>query len=278
MLSRQFVEALTGSTSSVIANAIVYPLDVMTTRVQVKNAQKLNKLEMLKTMIKTKGILGIYAGMDVALIQTFWSSFLYFYIYSWIKKAYYKYAKNKTASIAMELLQGALAGAISRAITTPISVITTRLQASDKPTDDLKTVAESIYRAEGVFGFWRGFGATLILTSNPAITYGFYEKIKKSLPLPSTPTQSFFIGAFTKSLATIVTYPYILTKTRLQAGKDLGIIDCLSTIHKESGVLGYFNGVNEQLSKSVLSQAILFALRDYLTSLYKLIPVAKVEE
>ena len=291
-LSREFVEAVTGSTSSVIANALVYPLDVITTRVQVRRGggeedsaksptvplkismaaarQKKSKWQMILDIYKAKGVLGFYIGMRMALLQTFWSSLFYFYIYSWIKKMYYKYG-SKEKGIAVELLQGAVAGAISRFLTTPISVITTRLQAGNGK--DYDQIIKNIRKEDGVTGFWRGYKASLILTVNPAITYGVFEYVKNLLPNDS-PLQSFFLGAFTKSIATIVTYPYILAKTRLQAGSRRGIMGSMRDAIRDDGVLGLFEGVNEQLSKSVLCQALLFALKDYLAGLYSWIPVS----
>lgn len=286
MPSREFIEALTGSTSSVISNAIVYPLDVITTKVQVRATSSAgaasSKWDLVRYIYKRSGILGFYIGMDIALIQTFWSNLAYFYIYSWIKKMYYKYKKEK--GIIIELLQGALAGAISRGFTTPISVVTTRIQAgvkrsSSKPPSSSSSgysqIVRDIYREDGISGFWRGYKASLILTINPAITYGVYEYLKKILPpsLATTPLHSFFIGAFTKSIATLVTYPYILCKTRMQAGSRNGITASFREALARGGLVSLFEGVGEQLMKSVICQALLFALKDYLGGMYKWIPV-----
>ncbi len=122
--------------------------------------------------------------------------------------------------------------------------------------------------------------ASLILTANPAITYGVFEYVKKILPpeFRSSPLHSFVIGAMTKSIATISTYPYILCKTRLQAGSQMGITESFQRIVEKEGVLGLYDGVNEQLSKSVLCQALLFALKDYFNSLYSWIPVKKTPD
>ncbi|KAJ3356580.1 ADP/ATP carrier protein [Kappamyces sp. JEL0680] len=275
MVSKHFVDALAGSSSSVLANAIVYPLDVVTTRVQMRERpaeKKQTKWQLISKIIKERGLAGLYAGMDVSLLQTFWSNFGYFYFYSWIKRLYSRY--SKTTNIAIELFQGALAGAISRAFTTPISVVTTRLQASDK-SEDYRSVVQSILKEDGVAGFWRGFQASLILTINPSITYGVFEWIKKlpMFPAQTTPFQSFLVGAFTKSLATVITYPYILAKTRLQGGKGrLGALECLVKEFKTNGPGGLYSGLNEQLSKAVLSQALLFALKDYITQAFTYIP------
>ena len=122
-----------------------------------------------------------------------------------------------------------------------------------------------------MLGFWRGYLSSLILTVNPAITYGVFERLKVILPGKMTPYRAFLMGALTKSIATVITYPYILVKTRLQAGKDLSIAQSFKSTWRQQGVKGLYKGLGEQLSKAVLCQAILFALKDYLAQIYRVL-------
>lgn len=218
-------------------------------------------------------------------------------------------ARNKVGtavqiSTAIELLLGALAGGLAQIFTIPVSVIATRQQlgggtaSQDKsagktdPSAQPKTavakagkavakvanvndsesfmgVAREILREDGVTGLWRGLKPSLVLTVNPAITYGVYERVKNIILAASdgkmTPWKSFLVGAVSKTLATVVTFPYILTKIRLQAKdtKYKGAIDCLSQIAKEKGLSGWYQGMQAQITKAVLAQALLFFFRDY---------------
>ncbi|KAI8452022.1 mitochondrial carrier domain-containing protein [Phakopsora pachyrhizi] len=83
----------------------------------------------------------------------------------------------------------------------------------------LRTASE-IVKDDGLSGLWRGLKPSLVLTINPAITYGSFERLKVAI-LGSdgkmTAGKAFWIGALSKTLATIVTYPYIMAKVRLQA-------------------------------------------------------------
>ncbi|KAI8915578.1 mitochondrial carrier domain-containing protein [Gorgonomyces haynaldii] len=232
------IKAGTGSLSAVVASAIVYPLDVVTTRSQTPS----------------QGKTAIYAGISMSLFQTFLSSFSYFYIYAFVQRIY-KHTTTKPPSVWMELFLGAVAGALSRIATTPIGVLTTRKQTSN--TTYLKALVH-ILKSKGVFGLWAGFSASLVLTVNPAITYGLFQKIKQP---DMTPGQSFAAGAFTKSLATITTYPYILAKTRMQAGADTSISECLTKCYTTSGIPGLYQGLKWQLSKAVLQQGLLFMIQ-----------------
>jgi len=248
--------------------------------------------------------------------------------------------KAPALSTAAELLLGALAGALAQIFTIPVSVIATRQQVgSTKRTVKKKVVTpqasgsgsgsveeqeeqepvekwieeeeyvdnsfwgvgREIVQEEGVSGLWLGIRPGLVLTVNPAITYGVFERIKSVLLMaqekaaaaaPSngklTPGMNFLIGALSKTLATVVTYPYIMAKVRIQArGSDAqmakeeglpapphhayhhsansrhpGALDLLRTVYKREGFTGWYHGMNAQIIKAVISQALLFMSKD----------------
>ena len=79
--------------------------------------------------------------------------------------------------------------------------------------DSFLAVGKEIVDKEGVTGLWLGLKPSLVLTVNPAITYGVFERVKSLLLLAKesvggqlrlTPWQSFLVGALSKTLATIV--------------------------------------------------------------------------
>jgi len=123
-----------------------------------------------------------------------------------------------------ELALGAVAGALAQIFTIPVSVIATRQQVGTLGTADneasskqqssdssFMAVAQEIVEEEGITGLWLGLKPGLVLTVNPAITYGLFERIKTIVLLAkgtsSTklgPWLSFLVGALSKTLATIV--------------------------------------------------------------------------
>lgn len=69
-----------------------------------------------------------------------------------------------------------------------------------------------------------------MLTVNPAITYGVFERVKGILIAAQvaagaearlTPGRSFAIGVLSKTLATVVTYPYIFVSAAPQPGRHI---------------------------------------------------------
>ena len=139
-------------------------------------------------------------------------------------------------STAVELLLGAIAGALAQVFTLPVSVIATRQQvgkSAAKETvatssaedteqvplvaggkeevygDSFLAVAREIIHEDGITGLWSGLRPGLVLTVNPAITYGVFERIKSIFTLgdPAVklgPWRSFCVGALSKTLATVV--------------------------------------------------------------------------
>jgi solute carrier family 25 (peroxisomal adenine nucleotide transporter), member 17 len=151
------------------------------------------------------------------------------------------YIRRKTASLppgsrvpalstAAELTLGAVAGALAQVFTIPVAVIATRQQVSTgrvltpeekaagvKPTgDSFLEVARDIIAKDGISGLWLGIKASLVLTVNPAITYGMFERVKSLVLLNEpanaklSPGKSFVVGALSKSLATVVCIPQSL--------------------------------------------------------------------
>lgn len=166
------------------------------------------------------------------------TEYAYFFFYSFLRTSYIKRlaaraspgSKAPVLSTAAELSLGAAAGALSQIFTIPVSVIATRQQvghslrvqkASESylsetvPSDDdsFFNVARDIIREDGVTGLWLGIKPGMVLTVNPAITYGVYERLKNILLVARTaagasekltPGMTFLLGAFSKTLATIV--------------------------------------------------------------------------
>jgi adenine nucleotide transporter 17 len=212
--------------------------------------------------------------------------------------------KPPALSTAAELILGAVAGGLAQIFTIPVSVIATRQQVgsskrkvikrvlTEKPGEEQEWVEEEHYvddsfwaigkeivREEGPTGLWLGIKPGLVLTVNPAITYGVYERVKSiiliarekaasaSSPASSklSPGANFLVGALSKTLATVVTYPYIMAKVRIQArgsdaeaakeegrtlpphhayhhkdSKHPGAIDLLAKVYRKKGLIGWY--------------------------------------
>lgn len=181
------------------------------------------------------------------------TEYAYFFFYSFVRTSYIRRltAAKKTPkpvqlSTAAELFLGALAGALAQIFTIPVSVIATRQQIGrsssyrgssrnltgtdsgsegegeeDSYDESFLSVGRSIIREEGIAGLWLGIKPGLVLTVNPAITYGLFERVKGLLILAKmkagaggveegklNPGLAFVVGALSKTLATVVRLIY----------------------------------------------------------------------
>ncbi|EMR71488.1 hypothetical protein MGN70_010783 [Eutypa lata] len=291
--------AVAGSTGAVLANALVYPLDIVKTRlqVQVKRApgaeygpddsepHYASTWDAVSKIFADEGINGLYAGINGSLLGVASTNFAYFYWYSTVREFYFRSQKVPTPpSTAIELALGAVAGAVAQLCTIPVAVVTTRQQTQSKSERKglIETAREVIHSEDGVFGLWRGLKASLVLVINPAITYGAYERLKNVF-FPGkarlTPGEAFLLGAMSKSLATIATQPLIVAKVGLQSkppsqrqGKPFkGFIEVMQFIIQHEGLLGLFKGIGPQILKGLLVQGILMMTKERMELLFILL-------
>lgn len=191
--------AIAGSTGAVLANTLVYPLDIVKTRLQVQMKRKPGDvaaqapdsqhyegtLHAIKTIIENEGLEGLYTGLVGTLVGVASTNFAYFYWYSIVRDVYMKRLHKSPGApgTAVELSLGAVAGALAQLFTIPISVVTTRqqTQAKNQRKGIFDTAREVVEGEDGVSGLWRGLKASMVLTVNPAITYGAYQRLKDVL-------------------------------------------------------------------------------------------------
>ncbi|KAK7726166.1 ADP/ATP carrier protein [Cytospora paraplurivora] len=290
-------KATAGATGAVLANALVYPLDLVKTRLQVQENRKpgdapadpddttphyTSTWDAVTKMFDEEGLGGLYAGIGGSLVGVASTNFAYFYWYSVVRTLYLKSAKISTApSTAIELALGAVAGSLAQVFTIPVAVVTTRQQTQSKAERKgmLATAREVIDGEDGVSGLWRGLKASLVLVVNPSITYGAYERLKSLLfpgGKPLSPWQAFVLGALSKALATIVTQPLIVAKVGLQSkpppsrkGKPFkSFVEVMQFILRNEGIPGLFKGIGPQILKGVLVQGILMMAKERVEILF----------
>ncbi|KAG0316094.1 ADP/ATP carrier protein [Dissophora globulifera] len=285
-----FGHAIAGTGGAMFALTCTYPLDIIKTRMQVRSKVAADTsdpnvyqstTDAVQKIVKSEGLAGLYAGILSGLLGTASQNFAYFYWYTFLRSGYVRrLPAGESVSTLMELLVGAGAGALAQIFTIPVAVVTTRQQTSPLgERQDLKSTAMDIINEEGWTGLWKGLKPSLVLVINPAITYGMYSRIQEVVlkafrRKDMTPGLIFLVGALAKILATVVTYPYIMAKVRLQwkpSKKDAethkpytGAVDVLKRIYEKEGIKGWYTGMQAQITKAVISQALLFMVKDQL--------------
>ncbi|KAI1980589.1 ADP/ATP carrier protein [Ophidiomyces ophidiicola] len=291
--------AIAGAAGAVLANAMVYPLDIVKTRLQVQvKSQKLTNgnpphddhhhhhfydstVDAIKKIIAHEGVEGLYSGIHGSLVGVASTNFAYFYWYSIVRTLYMKSDLPHPPNTAIELSLGAIAGAIAQVFTIPVSVVTTRQQTQKKGEKKgfFETGKEVVHSEDGWSGLWRGLKASLVLVVNPAITYGAYQRLRDVIfPGKSNlrPWEAFVLGAMSKTLATLATQPLIVAKVGLQSrpppsreGKPFkSFIEVMKYIVEHEGPFALFKGIGPQILKGLLVQGLLMMTKERLEILF----------
>lgn len=176
--------------------------------------------------------------LELALTSThppLQDSFLFFLFYTWFRSRR-SHGNRRRLPVWEELAVGAAAGACARLFTTPIGNVVTRKQTASLLTQNSRrdgvtsqrelSVGEVLHviRAEkGLAGLWAGYGATLVLTLNPSITFYLQHALAKAFAERGGGNGNgnggavvFLTAALSKVVATAVTYPFNIAKARLQ--------------------------------------------------------------
>ncbi|KAF2129910.1 peroxisomal membrane protein-like protein Pmp47 [Dothidotthia symphoricarpi CBS 119687] len=282
--------AVAGAAGAVIANTLVYPLDLIKTRlqVQIKRTQTSNDanpadgehydgaLDALQKVVANEGIAGLYTGMFGSLLGVASTNFAYFYWYTVVRSLYVANRSiTGSPSTAAELSLGAVAGALAQLFTIPVAVVTTRQQTMAKADRKgmMATAMDVVNSEDGWTGLWRGLRASLVLVINPSITYGAYQRLRESLyPGQKTlkPAQAFLLGSLSKTLATIATQPLIVAKVGLQSKPPpvrngvpfKSFTEVMQYIIQHEGPWGLFKGIGPQILKGLLVQGFLMMTKE----------------
>jgi len=269
-----------------------YPLVFLSTRAAVKTKNDSKSVyEAVVEIVKQEGVLGLYSGLNSSLLGIAVTNGVYYYCYERSRGIILKSRSGGKALSAVEsIITGLIAGSATTIITNPIWVIQTSQAVQTLEHDAQSNVPRTkfgfletirrILARDGLQGFWRGIGPALALVINPVLQYTVFEQLKNVLIARRTTKMRaagviaatavltdwdfFFLGALSKLVATASTYPYIVVKSRLQAGHAGALrykssLDGLLTIIKEEGIEGLYKGVGSKLVQSVLTAAILFA-------------------
>jgi len=143
---------------------------------------------------------------------------------------------------------------------------------------------------------YAGVGASLLLTVNPTIQYTMYEQLRQRAlkglsvgrrkPVRELPVfEAIVIAALSKAAATVATYPLIRAKVLQKAATNpneqhsqqknrrnasskptdfatLSLLQIMADLKKREGYAGWYQGLNAQLTKTVVASAIGLSIKE----------------
>lgn len=284
-----------------------------TDRNSKKMKKTIGTIEQMCQVVRQEGWDGLYSGLAPSLFGTAASQGVYYYVYQILRNRAETGALERKkngigdGSVGMfsSLLVAALSGCVNVLLTNPIWVVVTRMQThtrKDKDNhtklvasqDEISVVVEpppygtshaiqEVYGEAGISGFWNGVFPTLFMVSNPSIQFMLYETLLKKIRKRRassdkgandvTALEIFLLGAVAKLGATVVTYPLLVIKSRLQAKQDIGADkrhqykgthDAMMKMIRYEGFHGFYKGMGTKIVQSVLVAAILFTVKEEL--------------
>lgn len=276
-----FADGMAGSMGGISAITVFYPLNIIRTQLQCDDPAKKHRsmLQCTQDIMAEGGIPALFKGWWGQVVALGASNFVYFYVYNMLKVIVQK-KTNAVITPVFNLGVGALAGVINVMMTTPLWMVSTKLatQKAEASGDyvPLKGMWDGLirsYHEMGIRGMWKSVGPNLILVSNPTIHFFTYERVRivfeKFAETRGSPINSFeffCMGAISKAIATVLTYPIQIAQAQLRNDKKAkdgkfkynGTLDCLVKIYADAGFDGWFRGLGAKMWQTVLTAAFQF--------------------
>lgn len=198
-LSEPFVASTSsfvgGACASLSGQLITVPVDVISQRQMIEKAQKpLSGMHVVKTILATNGVRGLYRGLGASIVTfvpssaIWWSSYGAYQSILWAQwdawrgnphPSIHTLVRPPNQILGIQVLAGILTGCTTACITNPLDVIKTRIQTSDGGT--WKETAAGVLRRDGIKGFFRGvvprMTSTSIWGTAMVTTYEFLKRM-----------------------------------------------------------------------------------------------------
>ncbi|PYI08486.1 hypothetical protein BO78DRAFT_385117 [Aspergillus sclerotiicarbonarius CBS 121057] len=283
--------ALAGAVGAALSNVATYPLSLIVARLQTQRRRGKSSEENEKggvgreeytsvvdaacKIYAQEGIGSFYTGLAQDTVKSVADSFLFFLAYEFFRqrriRARFGSARRKSRHMVLpvldELVVGVLAGAFAKLFTTPLANIVARKQTATSSAST-RDIAARIRAEKGLRGFWSGYSASLILTLNPSITF-FLNAVLKYALLPRNQRQrssamaTFLLAAVSKSVASSVTYPVSMAKTRAQVAGDQASMADGDKKQEDEGI---------SLTPAIISNVVAIARTEGIGALYAGLP------
>lgn len=266
------MEATTAAVGSAVSKVVVYPLDLVKTRMATSEGQGLGAT--VAALQEEEG--GLYRGIGPKLFKSVTGKFFYFYLYSSLSQA--QLARMPDSSQGLSAVSNLVIGFFSEVLELPLimplEAIVSRVQASTSGSVGGLAVARQMYDKGGLGVFYVSLDAYVLGAMQPAIQMSVFDQMKPLVTRGRAAgelgaAEAFLLGTAASSLAVTATYPMDLCRTQAQTCDDAskprqGLLQAMRAIVARDGVAGLFRGLSAQLFQSVLSAAIMLMVKERL--------------
>ncbi|CAG8495591.1 2655_t:CDS:2 [Paraglomus brasilianum] len=253
--SDKLKHSIAGAVAGCVSSVVTCPLDVVKTRLQNQRKERKGSNSVplykgtggtLKRIWNEEGIRGLYRGLGPTLYGYLPTWAIYFSAYDHFKRAFGAERTDHQSMVHIFAAMGA--GATSTVVTNPLWVIKTRFMTQNVTSThkyhNTFHAFKIILRTEGVRGFYKGLGPSLMGVSHVAVQFPLYEKMKLLLNSSDQEELSYpailFASIVSKMAASLATYPHEVVRTRLQSQSTQphryhGMCHAVKVIYREEG-------------------------------------------
>ncbi len=285
----QLYNLLSGGIAGTVSSCITSPLEVIKTQLQSSTVSQGSlqssagsPFAVAKEIMAKDGVSGFWRGLPPTLVGIIPARSTYFWAYETSKRFL---TPRIGAGTLNAMIAGASAGITSNTITNPIWMVKTRMQlltdasAGQKVYAGYADAVKTIYKNEGIGGFYRGITASYWGCAEGCIQFVLYEKVKKKMvdmnnaarakknlkPTNNLPKLNYLLGAAcSKCVATVLTYPHEVARTRMREQARSGVFkyngmwSSLGVIAREEGKAGLYAGMGTHVARVVPNSALMF--------------------
>ncbi|XP_050499881.1 mitochondrial glutamate carrier 1 [Diabrotica virgifera virgifera] len=263
---------INGGIAGLIGVTCVFPIDLVKTRLQNQQigpqGEKMyaNILDAFKKTFKTEGFFALYRGAGVNLLLITPEKALKLAANDFFR---YHLSTGGVLPVYKQVIAGGLAGLCQLIITTPMELLKIQMQDAGRVEAATKMgsqgqqikekltatkLALNIIKTDGIFGFYKGTGATALRDVSFSMVYfplffALNELGPKRADSDTIFWATFFAGLGAGGVSALSVTPFDVVKTRLQtakkaAGEDFytGIPDAFRRIFLKEGPKAFFKG------------------------------------
>eukprot|EP00877_Chromochloris_zofingiensis_P005196 jgi/Chrzof1/14678/Cz09g11230.t1 len=180
---------LSGACAGMTATALTHPLDTIRLRLALPKHPYTGAINAAAVMVRTEGAVSLYKGLPPALVGIAPYAALNFASYDLLKKQLYHGERPQSA--VGNLTLGAISGTFAATACYPLDTIRRRMQMKGKMYHNQLDAFATIWRQEGLRGFYRGWAAnTIKVVPQNSIRFVAYEFIKKFLGVHRSKTDT----------------------------------------------------------------------------------------
>ncbi|RAH42583.1 putative mitochondrial ornithine carrier protein AmcA/Ort1 [Aspergillus brunneoviolaceus CBS 621.78] len=297
-----FKDILFGSTAGMVGKVIEYPFDTVKVRLQSQPdhlpLKYTGPLDCFRQSFQADGVRGLYRGISAPMVGAAVENSCLFFSYRLVQdilRATF-YAPADALPFPALVLCGAASGSITSLALTPVELIKCKMQVplagpGAKAPGPVALIV-SVFRRDGIMGFWRGQLGTFIReTGGGAAWFGSYEGVmalfrssraasqqaddaafeSDRVPIP----QQMLAGAAAGVSYNFLFYPADTIKSRMQTeditrlahnGERQTFWGVARALWAQQGVKGLYRGCGITCARSAPSSAFIFTIYEGLRS------------